>query len=683
VDQTGKAIVQETTGRGLRLPAIAAAALLAIHALLAAHTAWRKSATVDEVGHLPAGISYWQTGSFELYHHNPPLVKLLAALPALTTQPIVDYSSWEINRKSGMPLSPWAFGWEFMYANAVRYHTIYFWSRLPIVAFSLLAGAIVFMWARAMFGDSAGVVAVALWAFCPNVIAHGSLVTTDMGATSLGFVATYVFWQYLRQPSWRLALLAGLCLGLAELTKFSLLMLYVLWPAIWLGYWALGGARPLARSVKRSIAQLAATCVVSIAIINAGYFFEGTGTKLGDFQFLSRTLTRKRTTPPPPIPQEHPWLSVILHRENRFAGSWLGELPVPLPREYVAGFDEQKLESEGIDGQGYPVYLRGVLRRTGWWWYYFYALAVKVPVGTWLLTGLALATALVRPGARGSRGDEFVLIVPPLATLLALSFLTDINLGLRYVLAVFPFWFVLVSRVACWFDSRNLPAFVTLVALAWNVARCLWIHPHHLATFNEFVGGPKNGYRHLIDSNLDWGQDLLELERWLARNRPGERVHLAYFGNVDPSILAASGRPIEFSLAPPGQLESLRLVALKARGELFYERGEWIQQHEAELLAWMRSQQAMGRNVAPNDHPAIRAMAFEKIGLTNEPQAGLYAISANFLVGLPFRLRDQDGNMWNAVDGAYSYLQGATPIDQVGYSIFIFELSEEQARRLR
>jgi 4-amino-4-deoxy-L-arabinose transferase-like glycosyltransferase len=713
---------------------------LLIHAAFAIDTLRQKSATVDEVGHLPAGISYWQTGTFELYHHNPPLVKLLAALPALGTGPTVDYSkSWDANRRRGMPPSPWAFGWEFMYANAARYQEIYFWARLPVVGLSLLAGVVIFWWAKELFGPGAGIVGLALWTFCPNAIAHAGMVTTDMGATSLGFVATYFFWRHLRRPSYGNAAAAGFALGLAELTKFSSLMLYLLWPGLWL-VWVVverrrrtrtqtgdGGrkakdartrpsdvqvpscveADPFRRSLRYRAASLMLVLAASVVVINVGYFFEGTFTPLGDFPFLSRSLTvpRSPASAPPNVPPDHPWASVIMQRQNRFAGTWLAHMPVPLPRHYVEGFDEQKLESEGIEGQGYPVYLRGELRRTGWWWYYFYALVVKVPVGMWLLTAVALVVAVSRTDARATVGDEIVLLAPVVLIVLAMSFFTDINLGLRYVLPIFPFWFVLLSRAGCVLATDlsgivtrrvsegessppprsrfGLVSLAALAALAWNCVACARTHPDHLAYFNEFVGGPKNGYRHLIDSNLDWGQDLLQLESWLRKNQPGERVRLAYFGNVDPSILAASGRPIRFDLAPPARLDNLRFVAPKPGGALEARRRAWAEEHSAELQAWLIAEHARGRAVRMSDHPTLRAMAIESIGADDGPRPGLFAISANFVAGLPFRLRDQDGNLWNAEQDAYGYFRDLIPVHVVGGSIFIFDVTADQANVLR
>jgi len=693
--------------------------LLLIHAALAIDTMRRKSVTVDEVGHLPAGISYLQQGTFELYHHNPPLVKLLAALPALATQPTVDYTKSWTNRGRNMPLSPWAFGWEFMYSNAARYHAIYFWARLPIVALSLVAGLTIFLWARELFGPASGLVALALWTFCPNAIAHAGLVTTDMGGTSLGFVATYFFWRYLRQPTWPRAGVAGLLLGLAQLAKFSSLLLYFIWPVVWLAWiaahrrpvrgsrgvgWA-GSSSPTTLSGKTLVgledlthstpflgkallagSQFLVILLLSVFVINFGYLFEGTGTRLKQFAFLSQSLTRPRPpgAPRPVLPPDHPWHDVLAARQNRFAGSWLGNLPVPLPKHYVEGFDEQKLESEGVGGSGYPVYLCGELRRTGWWWYYLFALSIKTPIGTGVLMLLVIGGLARRKLSWASLVDELALLVPIATVLVVMSFLTDINLGLRYVLPIFPYWFVRVSRVALVIDLKKfgLPL-IALAALAWNVVACARIHPDHLAYFNEFVGGPKNGGRYLIDSNLDWGQDLLALEEWLREHRPGERVGLAYFGNVDPSILAASGRPIDFYLAPPWHLDALRLLSTRPDGPIAAKRNEWIESHLDELRYWMEIRQKKGKPARPNDHPEIRQPIFRSLGCQDGPRPGLFAVSMNLHRGLPFRVRDQAGGIWNAEERAFQYFGFFTPIGRAGNSILIYDISFGEANRVR
>jgi hypothetical protein len=143
---------------------------------------------------------------------------------------------------------------------------------------------------------------------------------------------------------------------------------------------------------------------------------------------------------------------------------------------------------------------------------------------------------------------------------------------------------------------------------------------------------------------------------------------------VDPSILAASGRGIDFQLAAPSRLDSLRFVASRPDSEFSKERYRWIMDHQVEVESWLRVQQAAGRPVSVNDHPGLRAMTFDRIGVSGKVESGLYAISANLVAGLPFRIRDQLGNIWNADEDAYGRFRTLEPIAQIGYSIFVYDV---------
>ncbi len=212
---------------------LAVSLLLSIHTLLAVTSLVRENPTVDEVAHLPAGVTYWQMRTFRLYPHNPPLVKLIAALPVVLSDPemsrIYSLPSWQ------QPLPVHAsVAHEFAVDNAGRYFELFTLARLVIPVFSVLGGLVVFSWSRRLYGDWGGLLSLGLWCFSPNVLAHARLVTTDIGATALGVGATFAFWLYLKRPTWGRAAISGLMLGLATLAKFSSLLLFGLWPLIWL-----------------------------------------------------------------------------------------------------------------------------------------------------------------------------------------------------------------------------------------------------------------------------------------------------------------------------------------------------------------------------------------------------------------------------------------------------------------
>jgi 4-amino-4-deoxy-L-arabinose transferase-like glycosyltransferase len=632
--------------------------LLSVHLSLAVPSLVAENPTIDEVIHLPAGITYWRTGSFRMYHHNPPLVKLVAALPVvasggygLTLRP----AWWD------EPTNKALFAHTFQQENAPGYFELFSRGRLLMPLFSVLGGLVVFAWSRRLYGTGAGLLSLALWVVCPNVLAHGRLVTTDMGATALGVLATYVFWLYLRQPGWRRALLAGVCLGLAELSKFSLLLLYGLWPLFALvdlvfRYPFCGLAARLGRALLHGGLML----VVSVLLIDAGYGFEGVGIPLGRYEFISRTLTRDvergvwQEKGPDPLRA-----TALQHRLNRFRGTWLGALPAPLPKHYLLGFDDQKFEAEGVpqrfldpnapadEVQGYPVYLDGELRQKSWWYYYLLTLVYKVPEGTWVLVLASLAVLVLSARSRGSWFDEALVLTIPAVVVFVMSVFTNINLGLRYVLPIFPYVFISAGKLVPWAAGLSRPrarAFAwTLIGggLLATTAGTLAVAPHFLAYFNAVSGGPSRGSTHLIDSNLDWGQDLVGLRRWVEAHAPGERVGIAYFGQINPNIfLLRDEGPMSWFLPPPRP-----------------------------------------GTMPGNDLPQRYGGGLE--GIRFEP--GLYAVSASLLRGLPWRVYADEFPRWaprSAWFDAFSYFQELTPVDQVGHSILIYRVTPEQAERL-
>ena len=176
--------------------------LLTLHYALAAQSLFLENPTVDEVVHMPAGISYWQKGTFRLYHHNPPLFKLVAALPVVMarpeTGPLYGMKSWRSKDPSAITFSQ-----EFAIINTDRYFELFQLARLTMPLFSIVGGLVVFAWSRRLYGVWAGLLSLALWVFCPNILAHARLVTSDVCSTAMGVAATYLFWRFLRKPTGR------------------------------------------------------------------------------------------------------------------------------------------------------------------------------------------------------------------------------------------------------------------------------------------------------------------------------------------------------------------------------------------------------------------------------------------------------------------------------------------------
>ncbi len=617
----------------------------------------QENPTIDEVLHLPAGISYWDTGSFRLYHHNPPLVKLLAAWPVLDR-----LGSEERNRLYGSKYwtdelpNKAGFGHDFAEIHAKDYFELFTVARSVIPVFLAAGGLFVLLWSRSVHGNAGGLVSLALWCLCPNLLAHGRLITTDVASAALGTGATFLFVRYVRNPGSMRACVAGIALGICLLTKFSLLTLIFLWPAIWLIHLIMIVAKPVRRATAiRASWHVVLVTLVSMLVVNLGYGFEGTGRPIGGFEFYSQSLTRELPANRPRLHMTGNSLLDLLgsRRVNRFRDTWAQSLPSPLPAEFLLGFDEQKIDAEGVPTKylppdargdddaevtGYPVYLNGEIRSSGWWWYYPYAFLIKTPPGILVLIAASLFVLASKRHRPEERFEAIAMLIVPVATVLAMTFWTDINIGLRYVLPALPYLYVGSGRLVPWLGQLESKALRN--AAKATLAACLlgtfWssfsVAPHFLAYFNVFGGGPERGSEHLIDSNLDWGQDLVNLKAWADANAPGEPIGIAYFGQINPDIFRLRGSGLNWFLPP-----------------------------------------SRPRTVTPL--PPGRA--------AGKVEPGLYAVSASLAHGLPWRVYDPARwAPYSAEKGAFDYFLKAEPIAKIGWSIFVYRLDQAQANQL-
>jgi 4-amino-4-deoxy-L-arabinose transferase-like glycosyltransferase len=502
----------------------AVAALLFVHAGLLAWGAWRHSPTADEVGYLASGVYHWHFGQFDLSRGNPPLVRLLGGAPVVLAHPATDWSGC---RKSISGSPSRGIGRDFLRANGARSFWLLTLSRWACIPLGLLGGYVSFLWARDLYGNSAGIVALVLWCFSPNLVAHGQLITADVGATGIGLTATYLFWHWLKRPTWSRACACGVGLGLAQLTKIIWIALFGFWPLLWL-VWGVSGRRQTRRSLLGQVGQFGAICIVALYVLNLGYAFEGSFQRLGDYRFTSRTLGG---------PSDADRATIKREGLNRFGGTWMAAIPVPFPREYVQGIDYLKAVA-GESSQ--RAYLRRQWQRGGgWWYYYLYGLAIKVPLGTWMLVLLAVLLRFNTPACSAGWRNELVLLLPIAVLLVFFSYKTTINKHTRNILPALPFAFIWISALANAFrHDRKVLGRLAALALTWSITSSLWIYPHSLSYFSELIGGPKNGHDHLLGSNIEWGQDLLYMKRWLDKHPEVTSLRFAYYlrWDVDPEL---------------------------------------------------------------------------------------------------------------------------------------------------
>jgi 4-amino-4-deoxy-L-arabinose transferase-like glycosyltransferase len=610
--------------------------LLVIHAALLAYCALIHSPTPDEPAHVAAGLSHWEFGEFSLYRVNPPLVRMAATAPLLLTDIKTDWSHYGTDLTARYEHRV---GDDLVDANGssiFRYVTIARWACTP---FSLLGAMVCCWWARLLFGRLAGLVAAALWCFSPMILGHGSLLTPDVAGTALGLAACYCFSRWLMTPSWRRVLLVGAVFGLAETAKSTWIILFPAFALIWLMFrlgmprggksskqasavvGGVGGAGFITRSVMTTLEparrptapQLAIILFVGWAILVAAYGGQGVGAPLRTVPFKSQLLTSVFCT---------------LDDKGEFVvRPALASVPIPVPRDYLVGLDQQYRDLEGPNRS----YLRGQWNSEGWWYYYAYGLAVKEPLGALALAALSglfwcglvarreTARRLSRTRLQHMAVGWLMLVCPVTVFSLA-SINTGMNHHLRYVMPVLPYMYLLaaghVARPGRWLVLRIV---ISGVLLTWAIVSSLVVYPHSLSYFNELAGGPAGGIYHLSSSNIDWGQDLLLLADWKRQHAPNERIYLGYLGRVNPAYAG-----IDFEAAPLGQ----------------------------------RGQQP----------PVMKP--------------GWYAISVAYLQGRGYRIQSPHGRWIHVPEMALAYFRQRKPDGRVGYSIYLYRVRPGESREV-
>jgi hypothetical protein len=486
---------------------------LGAHAGLALHTMSGNAATFDEGAHLPAGYTHLALGDHRLNPEQPPLVKLLAAAPLLALSPAVktDHVAWTAGRQ-------WEFGRRFLYAwnDGDR---LLFLGRLPVVALTLVLIAAVFARARRLAGPTAAATALGLAVLSPDLLAHGSLVTTDLGFALFVFLAVAAFDRLLERATWGRLAATGLAVGAALATKFSGLVLGPVF--LVLGAVAIGVERPISlalgrrsRGVSGAIAKtrvvlllLVAVAAAALLVVWASYGFRAALSPDPAVRAALRTTLEE--------PQEGAWRKAVV------ATTDVGLVP----EDYARGLLFVTKHSEGR-----PTFLWGRLSDRGFPHYFLATFLLKTPIPLLVLVLLALLRIPRLP----PRTVAFVWI--PVAVYVGFALSRDLQIGHRHLLPTLPFLLVAAGETAGALLRWRRKVGAALVALlgAWYAAGTLSNHPHHLAYFNEAAGGPTNGWTVLVDSNLDWGQDLKRLKTWMTA-RGVKRIKLSYFGSADPA----------------------------------------------------------------------------------------------------------------------------------------------------
>lgn len=486
-------------------------------------TAVRQTPTIDEPVYVVTATDYLREHRVRYNAEHPPLGKLLIAAGVAVADPHYDPDTPGTQGDAGRHL---------LYESGNDPWRLMLWARLPVIALTLLCGLVVFAFARDLAGRAAALVALALYAFSPDVIAHGSLATLDLPMTAFLLTSVWLLWRARSRPRPYLPL-AGAALGAAVATKMSalpaipLLMVLAAW-SVW--HARAGSGRR--RRVRSALAGASTVLLVALAVVWATYLV------------VDPRLGFAPAEPVPPLAGKRALVSGLL----------------PLPPAYGAGLRMQfALEYYPWDG-----FLFGRVYSGALWYYLPVALLVKTPLGLLSLGAAGVVTVLAVPRLRPA---AVYLLVPP-ALLLAVAMTGARDFGTRYALFVPVFLALAGGCVTVW--RRRWAGALTGVLVLWVAVSSLRAFPYYLPYANEAFGGPARTRELLHDSNVDWGQDLGALADRLRERYPHERVWLVYKGAGVPSyygIRAADPRAV-----PPDRVRGLLVVSdsavAKARGRL-------------------------------------------------------------------------------------------------------------------
>ncbi|MDD5566867.1 MAG: glycosyltransferase family 39 protein [Patescibacteria group bacterium] len=590
--------------------------LLILMFTLEISSAVKQSQIIDESPHIVAGYSYLKTGDFRLNPEHPPLIKMLSGLPLqfMKLRPLSENASWLTGEQ-------WSAGRIFLYENTVDHFWLLFWARLPIMLLSILLGLIIFKWTKSLFGVLGGLIALLFYVFDPTTLAHSRWITTDLGIALFIFATLYFLYRFFQKPTLGRTFVFAFVFALALLAKFSavilipLTLLYLIiakwqgWPCTVL---VQGGSKnQITQQIPKPVGAgkfILITIIVSIITVWGVYGFE-----------------LKKPYSDPEIPaafapgksQQHfdkAWLTFVNKftdtdtAEGRLTEKLAKTIPIPA-YTYIKGF--ATLANHNY--WGHTAFLMGKYSAVGWWYYFIVAFLVKTPLVTILFLLVTIGLIGIRAWSRLKKGWiqpnqlvatnglnriggffkklfnffrgipvywYMVILTPTLYFIWTLT--SKLNLGVRHLLPIYPFIFLLFGAFTTIRLGRRAKLWrgLFIVLIIFYIASSIMIYPNYLSYFNEAVGGPSQGHKYLLDSNIDWGQDLIGLKKYVDEHQLG-KIYFHYFGTADPTAygIIHESPPTNEQIR---QLPNFKgVVAISVSG-LYSETREfsWLLKHE-------------------------------------------------------------------------------------------------------
>ena len=484
-------------GRSRYFAEVVCAGLLVLMAINLLGAMSRKSLTNDEFYNIPAGYYNLAARDFAINNVHPPLIRIIAAAPLfplhLNTPP--RQPSDNAIRGGHETFSA------FWFANLSRLDEIAFWSRVPMVALTLLLGVVIFVFARKLFGPRAALFAVLLFNLEPTVLAHGRIVQTDVPAALAYAFFCLALFRFAEEPTTARTLIAGLACAFSLLTKSSLIVTVPMFAFVAaLLFWR----APRQNQNRFSLAlRIGGAMLIAILVINATYFFQRLPLEAGDTHWLAAEFPSR--------------FSVIMNAMAAFSAI--------VPPYFLFVF----CVVSGINHEGWPASLLGVYSRTGWWYYFPVAFALKTTIPFLLISLGSVSWSSWKVFAK--KKTAFLWLIVPAAIYAALTMSSNINIGIRHFLPVFPFLFILGGALLDHLLKsrfRKTASIIVVVLIGVMTIEAVRVYPNQMNYLNQLAWSHPH-YYYLSDSNVEWGEDTGELARYL-RAHDETKVRAALLG---------------------------------------------------------------------------------------------------------------------------------------------------------
>ena len=476
----------------------------------------RESQTWDEANHIFAGYRTWTDGDFGLNPEHPPLVKLLATIPLLRAQlknPVLEERYFKED----------AFlrGKEFLYQNDAD--KILARTRTAAAVLTLLTALVVFLATREMFGRGAAFVALTLLTFDPNLLAHGALITNDVGFACFMLLSVYTFYRFVKSPAALRLVVAGASVGLALAVKHTGVLivpiLFLLALSEILRNVFASDREKITRHTLKTLGSLVLIMLIGWVVLWSFY----------RFRYDAR---------PHGLQLNPPLAEYVkgLEPHEAWPISTMARLRI-LPESYLYGLVDIKLTANY-----YTSYVLGKVYAHSVWFYFPVTFLIKSTVGVLALSLLSLAVVV----SGLSRGREILFLLVPPGVYLVVALTAGMNIGVRHVLIVYVFVYVLIGGAAWALIRRSRRrAYIVGALLLLHLGSSLMAFPNYIAYGNELWGGPSQTYRYLSDSNADWGQQLKSVKQYLDQ-RGVKDCWFVYFaeGVAEPSYYGIPCKPL-------------------------------------------------------------------------------------------------------------------------------------------